>query len=59
MSTTTMQVNLRPFTVVADHGACVTYCKTLEGALRSAKNFSPMFNSLVIRHNLDLVKVIR
>lgn len=49
----------RPFTVIADGGACITYCSSLKGAIRSAKNFSPDFKSLVIRHNFDLVKVIR
>jgi hypothetical protein len=56
---TTMTATARPFTVVADGGACVTYCSSLKGAIRSAKNFSPLFTSLVIRHNFELVKVIR
>jgi hypothetical protein len=54
-----MTATARPFTVVADGGACVTYCSSLKGAIRSAKNFSPLFTSLVIRHNFDVVKVIR
>ncbi len=49
----------RPFTVIADGGACITYCASLKGAIRSAKNFSPDFKSLVIRHNFDVVKVVR
>ena len=54
-----MTYNPRPFTVSADGGACVTYCASLKGAIRSAKNFSHDFKSLVIRHNFDVVKVIR
>ena len=55
MTTTTA----RPFTVVADDGACVTHCSTLAGAVRSAKRFAPSFASLVIRHNGEVVRVIR
>lgn len=51
--------NDRPFSVVADWGACVTHCKTLKGAIRSAEGFSPVFQSIVIRHNGETVKVIR
>jgi hypothetical protein len=49
----------RPFTVVADDGACVTHCTTLKGAVRSARGFSPDFASLVIRHKGETVRVIR
>lgn len=49
----------RPFTVVADHGDCVTHCSSLKGAMRSAKGFAPSFTSIVIRHNGELVKVVR
>jgi hypothetical protein len=49
----------RPFTVVADHGDCVTHCSSLKGAMRSAKGFALSFTSIVIRHNGELVKVVR
>lgn len=51
--------NTRPFAVVADHGACITHCTTLAGAIRSAKGFGPGFRSIVIRHNGEVVRVIR
>jgi hypothetical protein len=48
----------RPFVVVAD-GQANTHCKTLQGAIRSAKGFAPCWTSIVIRHNGEVVKVIR
>ena len=54
-----MTTTARPFTVVADHGDCVTHCTSLKGAMRSAKGFAPSFTSIVIRHNGELVKVVR
>ena len=53
-----MTSTVRPFTVAAD-GQAVTWCKTLAGAIRSSKGFSPDFKSLVICHNGEIVKVIR
>lgn len=51
----------RPFAVVADgkRWACITHCKNLQGAIRIAKGFAPSFTSIVIRHNGEVVKVIR
>lgn len=49
----------RPFAVVANGGECITHCKNLQGAIRSAKGFAPSFTSIVIRHNGEVVKVIR
>ena len=49
----------KPFAVVADGGACITHSKSLQGAIRSAKGFAPTFTSIVIRHNGEVVKVIR
>jgi hypothetical protein len=50
----------RSFTVHAlGDGVCMTHCKTLAGAIRSAKGFAPCFTSIVIRHNSEVVKVIR
>lgn len=56
MATTTA----RPFTVVAQgDGVCMTHCTTLAGAVRSARGFAPCFTSIVIRHNGEVVRVIR
>jgi hypothetical protein len=50
----------RPFTVHAQgDGVCMTHCSTLAGAIRSAKKFAPSFTSIVIRHNGEVVKVVR
>ena len=49
----------RPFTVVANGGQCTTHCKSLQGAIRSSKGFAPIFTSIVIQHNGEIVKVIR
>jgi hypothetical protein len=49
----------RDWAVVADDGACVTYCTSLAGAKRSAKGFNPAFQSLVIKHKGEIVQVIR
>lgn len=54
-----MASTTRPFAVVADNGACITHCTSLQGAVRSAKGFAPSFTSIVIRHNGEVVKVIR
>lgn len=57
MATTT---RTRDFTVIANgDGVCMTHCTTLAGAVRSAKGFAPSFTSIVIRHNGEVVKVIR
>ncbi len=55
-----MKPTSRPFTVVADgDGRCMTHCSSLQGAIRSAKGFSPTFTSIAILKNGEVVKVIR
>jgi hypothetical protein len=50
----------RDFTVIATgDGVSMTHCTSLQGAIRSAKGFAPCFTSIVIRHNGEVVKVIR
>ena len=51
----------RPFLVVAHspQGCGQTHCASLKGAERSAKGFAPCYTSIVIRHNGEVVKVIR
>jgi hypothetical protein len=53
----------RSFTVVAastpDAASCMTHCSSLAGAIRSAKGFHPSFTSIVIRHDGEVIKVVR
>ena len=49
----------RPFLVAGNPGGCQTRCASLKGAERSAKGFAPVYTSLVIYHNGEVVKVIR
>jgi len=51
----------RPFTVVGNSvgGQCTTHCKTLQGAIRSSKKFAPIFTSILIECDGEIVKVIR
>jgi hypothetical protein len=53
-----MANTVKPYCVVAD-GQAVTFCKSLAGAVRSAKGFAPCFKSLEIRCNGRLLEVIR
>jgi len=51
----------RPFIVVGNSvgGQCTTHCKTLQGAIRSSKKFAPIFTSIFIECDGEIVKVIR
>jgi hypothetical protein len=46
------------YTVIGD-GVCETYCRSLEGAIKSAGRFHPDYKSIKIWHRGVIVHVVR